>query len=82
MKNKIMNLYKYLGKNIYGYCNSYFGRDSYETKRIVFAGVNYIVVEHEDALKTPGIAYFHDKTKEEVEQLLKDWMDPTNEDYY
>ena len=41
-----------LGKKLYGYCEGYFGRDSYEDKTIVAYGCNagkiWIVVEDED----------------------------------
>ena len=76
-----MYLHKYVGKKLYGYCNGYFGRNSYEIKRIVYAGLNYIVVEHEDD-NIPAIAYFDNSTQEEVEKLLKDWMTPSNLDNY
>lgn len=76
--NNIMYLYNYVGRKLYGYCNGYFGRDSYEDKRIVYAGLNYIIVEHEDDNNTPGLAYFYEESREQVEKLLKEWMNPEN----
>jgi len=37
-----------VGEMLYGFCNGYFGRDSYEDKRVVAAGVDWIVCRDED----------------------------------
>ena len=66
-----MNLKKYVGTKLYGYCNGYFGRDSYEEKQIVYAGENYIVCEYNDGW--PCIAIFDNKSDKEIEALIEDW---------
>lgn len=42
----------FIGTKLYGYCNGYFGRDSYEDKTIIAMGCNsgtiWIVCEDED----------------------------------
>jgi hypothetical protein len=40
------------GDVIYGYCNGYFGRDSYETKTCVIVTRHYAVFEYEDGRGT------------------------------
>jgi hypothetical protein len=37
-----------VGQMIYGYCNGYFGRDSYGPKRIEAIGAYWIVVREDD----------------------------------
>lgn len=53
-----------VGKKVYGYCNGYFGRDSYDDKVIIMNGLNWIVAIPSDGL--PEIAYFDDN-KEMIE---------------
>ena len=35
-----------IGQQLYGYCNGYFGRDSYSDRRIENIGVDYIVTRN------------------------------------
>jgi hypothetical protein len=37
-----------IGTILYGYCGGYFGRDSYEAKRVEAIGVDWIVVRNRD----------------------------------
>ena len=39
-----------IGDKIYGYCNGFFGRDSYSDKKCVFVSENYAVFEDEDGV--------------------------------
>lgn len=72
-------LKKYLGKTISGYCNGYFGRDDYDTKKIVFVGKRYIVTENSKG--EGNIAYFTNESKEEVEELIESWLDDEDDDW-
>lgn len=72
-------LRKYLGKIISGYCNGYFGRDDYDTKKIVFVGKRYIVTENENGI--PNFVYFYDESREEAEKLIESWLDEDEEDW-
>lgn len=38
-----------LGRTIYGYCNGFFGRDSYEDKIIIAEGNTWILVRSKDS---------------------------------
>lgn len=51
-----MKLNKYIGETLYGYCNGYFGRDTYEEKTVVYAGENYLLCEDEEGC--PHLAVF------------------------
>jgi hypothetical protein len=63
----------YIGQMIYGYCNGYFGRHSYGSKRIESFGCDWIVARDEKG--EPIFAIF-DST-EEMETYIKDWsVDP------
>lgn len=60
------------GMLIYGYCNGYFGRDSYATKRIEAIGIDWIVargIEEKDA--EPEFAQFPNTTVRN--QLCGEW---------
>ncbi len=35
-----------VGQQLYGYCQGYFGRDSYDDKRIECVGVDYVVTRN------------------------------------
>lgn len=65
-------LSKYIGKTLYGFCNGYFGRDSYENKTIVYVGEKYILTENEEGV--PGVAYFKDMDYMEIEKLVLEWI--------
>lgn len=36
------------GETLYGFCNGYFGRDSYADKRVEAAGVDWVVCRDEE----------------------------------
>jgi len=46
----------FVGTVLYGYCDGFFGRDSYEPKRIEGIGADWVVVREEDG--TPNFARF------------------------
>ena len=58
-----------VGMMIYGYCNGYFGRDSYEPKRIEALGHDWVVVREEEGF--PNFARFN--SSETMEKLLAEW---------
>lgn len=72
-----MNLKKYIGETFYGYCNGYFGRDSYEDKTVVYAGRNYLLCE--DEYKHPHLAVFQDESNNEITRLIESWMTDSDE---
>ena len=37
-----------LGEVLYGFCNGFFGRDSYENKRVEAFGIDWVVCRDED----------------------------------
>lgn len=67
-----MKLEIYIGKTLYGFCNGYFGRDSYDDKKIVYVGDNYIVAENENGY--PETAIFEGMKESEVHELISDWL--------
>lgn len=60
-----------VGKEIHGYCNGYFGRDSYDDKVIIMNGLNWVVAIPNDGL--PEIAHFD--TNEE----MMNWFEENSE---
>ena len=58
-----------LGQILYGFCNGYFGRDSYGEKRIEGIGVDWIVARDEDGY--PQTATFN--KGEDIRKLLSTW---------
>lgn len=64
----------YPGTTLYGYCNGYFGRDSYGEKRVIASGTynkqNWVVVEERGYLNFAS--GFDDED-------VKNWM--TEEEY-
>lgn len=69
----------YVGTILDGYCNGYFGRDSYGEKKIEAVGADWIVVREEHwiesknkCIQSPDIAIF-DST-EEMEQCVENWI--------
>ncbi len=67
----------YIGMVLYGYCQGYFGRDSYDNKRIEAIGHDWVVVREDDGF--PSFASF--KTNAEMVDCLKDWsIKPPDED--
>lgn len=72
-----MNLKKYLGETFYGYCDGYFGRDSYDDKTVVHVGKNYLLCE--DKYKNPHLAVFYDESDNEIIRLIESWMIDSDE---
>lgn len=67
----------YIGMMLYGYCNGYFGRDSYEDKRIEAIGHDWVVVRDQET-GTPNFASF--KTNGEMTAYLANWCQKPLED--
>lgn len=65
----------YVGTKLYGFCNGYFGRDSYEDKVIEYIGEDYIVAR--DSRDVVLLAYFNNRN--EIEYYIKKWSDEDNE---
>ena len=62
-----------VGSVLKGFCNGFFGRDSYEDKMIEAMGMDWVVVREIDS-KEPLIATFHDGwQKEDMWKLLYEW---------
>lgn len=60
-----------VGMVIYGYCNGFFGRDSYEPKRIEAIGCDWIVARPLDAAAKAEIANFD--SYEELLSYVDKW---------
>lgn len=68
-----MGLKDYIGKVLKGYCEGYFGRDSYGDKKIVFIGEKYIVAENEHGY--PVTAYFDEgETIQDILSKIDEWI--------
>ena len=65
-----MNMYQYFqqGDTLYGYCNGFFGRDSYSTKICTLVRPKYAVFEYEDG--TADILNYDGRLTEE---MVKKW---------
>ncbi len=69
----------YVGKKIYGYCNGYFGRDSYSDKTIVAHGATWITVLDIDGYASSTNFESHERMIEKV----KEWgKEPVNDPRY
>ncbi|MED3976090.1 hypothetical protein P4639_22090 [Priestia megaterium] len=60
---------KYAGFKIYGFCNGYFGRDSYDDKTIIASGKDWIVAMNES--DRPEFASFD--SEEEMIEMVEAW---------
>jgi hypothetical protein len=60
-----------IGQKLYGYCNGYFGRDSYSDKRIEAIGIDWIVVRELDSDEKPNFVSFSDR--QEMETMIEKW---------
>lgn len=60
-----------IGRLLYGYCNGYFSRDSYYTKRIEAEGIDWIVAREVDETASPEFASF--KQPEDKQALIEEW---------
>lgn len=58
-----------IGMVLHGYCNGYFGRESYGPKRIEAEGIDWIVVREESG--QPNFAEF--ETVEIKDRKLEEW---------
>lgn len=64
-----------IGTKLYGFCNGFFGRDSYDTKTIEAIGSDWVVARDSDGI--PTFAFFNGDWYLEKDNLLKEWA---NED--
>lgn len=60
-----------VGMLIYGYCEGYFGGDSYHTKRIEAFGVDWVVARELDEDSVPEFAYFD--SQDEMIRCVTKW---------
>ena len=59
-----------IGMILYGYCEGYFGRDSYGPKRIEAIGNDWVVVREGDE---PNFASFQDVDQDGMNELCIKW---------
>ncbi len=65
-----------IGRVVYGFCNGFFGRNSYSDKRIEAEGVNWIVArDMYDENACPEFADFNNE--EEKNEYIKEWSKKT-----
>lgn len=77
-KTSQTQLLELVGVELYGYCNGYFGRDSYSDKVIEAAGKDWIVVRESNG--TPNMATF--ESTKEMFRYIEEWSrEPNIEDY-
>ena len=71
-----------VGMQLYGYCNGYFGRDSYEDKRIEIVSADYIVCRDEDG--HPEFLNLKCINEEDCVEMKipKDWLVQPKEEVY
>ena len=58
-----------VGRLIYGFCNGYFGRDDYSTKRIESEGVDWIVCRYSDS----DVSFASFENEEEKQEMINRW---------
>lgn len=58
------------GEVLRGYCNGYFGRDSYEDKQVEAVGYDWVVARGVDS-RIPLLATF--SSDDEMQALLNQW---------
>lgn len=66
----------YVGMRLHGYCNGYFGRDSYSSKVIEGVGANWIVAR--ESVGEVRLATF--TTTEEMEACVAEWVKAEEDD--
>jgi len=66
-----VNLQSLIGETLYGFCNGFFGRDSYEAKTIEAIGKDWIVAR--TGKGELRIATFEEGWKDSMLDLLKKW---------
>ncbi len=66
-----------IGTVLYGFCNGFFGRDSYDDKRIEAIGADWVVARENES---PCFASFNDGwQKRDMQSLLENWSKPVVE---
>lgn len=61
-----------VGTKLYGFCNGFFGRDSYDDKIVEAVGPDWIVVR--DSSTLPMLANFSGMDKETIDECLTEWQ--------
>lgn len=62
---------KFVGIQLFGFCNGFFGRDSYEDKIIIASGDDWLVAKNDN-----GISEFASFGSGDImEELIADWKD-------
>lgn len=64
---------KYIGKKLYGYCDGFFGHDSYENKRIEAIGADWVVVRYVHS-NDVDFASFNNDELDKRNSYLETWM--------
>ena len=59
----------FVGVTLYGFCNGYFGRDSFRDKVVVSSGSNWIVANEEYG----DLCFAEFATFKDMEKLVKEW---------
>jgi hypothetical protein len=62
-----------VGTKLYGFCNGYFGRDSYDEKIIEAIGNDWVVVR--DSNNIPIMAYFENESVGTIYEILEQWTE-------
>lgn len=69
-----------IGSKLYGFCEGYFGRDSYNEKIIEAIGRDWVVVRErvyvndcKESYDAPNLAFFKNYTHEEMMKKLEEW---------
>jgi len=65
-----------VGRIIYGYCNGFFGRDSYNNKRIEAEGIDWVVARAIDEDASPEFAEF--SSTSDKQKYIEDWSKDTS----
>ena len=67
----------YVGQRLYGYCGGYFGRGSYDDKRIEAFGVDWVVAREDSG----EVVFARDDRGEtgRVHQILAEYTEPPRE---
>ena len=68
----------YIGTILYGFCEGYFGRDSYSNKRIEAIGADWIVVRELDALDGERPLFCSFENTAEMLGCLEKWSTKGN----
>jgi len=71
-----------IGMVLHGFCNGYFGRDSYNDKRIEAFGVDWIVAREDGGNVVFAIFNSVDSVDsvKEIDELVKEWRQEEDED--